>query len=93
MKKLSKLKLKQFHEMSESEMKDVIGGHTDSYGPRCSIGSACSVTFVGEYGQSTGSETGTCQQQTSGNTVTCFCNAITYDTPLTNQSGMSHCWA
>lgn len=31
MKKLSNLKLKKFHEMSISEMKNVIGGYDDSY--------------------------------------------------------------
>ncbi len=36
MKKLSKLKLKEFHEMSDSEMKNIIGGYDVSRGT-CSV--------------------------------------------------------
>lgn len=92
MKKLSKMKLKDFHELADYEMKNVIGGHESSYGPRCNIGGSCVLKIFDEYFQQTGSKTGECQQQVSGNDITCFCDAGEYNTPLINQSGMSHCW-
>lgn len=91
MKRLSRLKLHNVSIMNEAEMKAITGGAY--YGPKCDIGKACSVTFIDtDYWHTTGSRTGNCQQKISGNSVTCFCDAVGYDTQLLNQSGISHCW-
>lgn len=63
MRKPSKMKLKDFHELADYEMKNVIGGHESIYGPRCNIGGSCILKIFDEYFQQIGLATGEYQQQ------------------------------
>jgi natural product precursor len=58
MKKLKKLKLKEFHEMSDFEMKGVRGGYSGEFGKKCSQGTSDYQCF------------GSCEQELTYNGTT-----------------------